>query len=104
MESPHLAFPTHSEASQDFLVYADTILRAVLIRFIISQQSLVRILEAAKHLHVRIKKQTTSTDFRLEQNRIMSTILESYGEGLRRKNRIVPSTLAAMAEVSPRRI
>lgn len=103
MESPRLAFHTHSEASQDFLVYADTTLRAVLIRFIVSQQSLVRILEVAKHLHVRIKKQTTPTDFRLEQNRIVSTILESYGEGLRRKSRIAPSTLAALAEVSPLR-
>lgn len=84
--------------TRDFLVYADTILRAVLVRFIISQPTLVRVLEVAKHLHVRIKKQTTSTDLRLEQNRIMSTILESYGEGLRRKSRISPSTLAAMAE------
>jgi len=100
---PHVVFPTHSEVSQDFLVCADTILRAVLIRFIISQPSLVRMLEVAKHLHVRIKKQIGPTDFRLEQNRIMSTILESYGEGLRRKSRISPSTLAAMAEVFPRR-
>ncbi|KAH9180668.1 hypothetical protein EDB89DRAFT_1920409 [Lactarius sanguifluus] len=84
--------------TRDFLVYADTILRAVLIRFIINQPSLVRILEVAKHLHVRIRKQTAPTDFRLEHNRIMSTILESYGEGLRRKSRISPSTLAAMAE------
>ncbi|KAH9050659.1 hypothetical protein EDB84DRAFT_1666282 [Lactarius hengduanensis] len=84
--------------TRDFLVYADTILRAVLIRFIINQPSLVRILEVAKHLHVRIRKQTAPTDFRLEHNRIMSTILESYGEGLRRKSRISPLTLAAMAE------
>lgn len=103
MTSPRVAFPTYSESSQDFLVYADTILRAVLIRFTISQQSLVRILEVAKHLHVRIKKQTIPTDFRLEQNKIISTILESYGEGLRRKSRILPPTLAAMAEVSPHR-
>lgn len=102
MVSRHVAFSTHSKASQDFLVYVDTILRAVLIRFIISQQSLVRILEVAKQLHVRIKKQTMPTDFRLEQNRIVTTILESYGEGLRRKNRILPSTLAALAEVSHR--
>jgi len=61
----------------------------------------VRILEVAKHLHVRIKKQTAPTDFKLEQNRIVFTILEYYGEGLRRKSRISPSTLAAMAEVSP---
>jgi hypothetical protein len=73
-----------------------------LIRFIISQQSLVRILEVAKQLHVRIKKQTMAADFKLEQNRIVSTILESYGDGLRRKSRILPSTLAAMAEVSHR--
>ncbi|KAH9079531.1 hypothetical protein EDB83DRAFT_2343143 [Lactarius deliciosus] len=84
--------------TRDFLVYADTILRAVLIRFIINQPCLVRILEVAKHLHVRIRKQTAPTDFRLEHNRIMSTILESYGEGLRRKSRISPLTLAAMAE------
>lgn len=84
--------------TREFLVYADTILRAVLIRFIINQPSLVRILEVAKHLHVRIRKQTAPTDFKLEHNRIMSTILESYGEGLRRKSRISPSTLAAMAE------
>lgn len=102
MVSLREAFPIYSEAPQDFLVYADTILRAVLIRFIISQQSLVRILEVAKHLHVRIKKQTLPTDFKLEQNRIVSTILESCGEGLRRKSRILPSTLAAMAEVSLR--
>jgi hypothetical protein len=38
---------------------------------------------------------------RLEQNRIISTILETYSEGLRRKIRIFPSTLAAMAEVCP---
>jgi hypothetical protein len=84
--------------TRDFLVYVDTILRAVLIRFIISQQSLVRILEVAKQLHVRIKKQTMAADFKLEQNRTVSTILESYGDGLRRKSRILPSTLAAMAE------
>lgn len=82
-----------------FLGYVDTILRAVLTRFIISQSSLVRILEEAKHLHLRIKKQTTSASLRLEQNRIISVILEIYGDGLRRKSRIVPSTLAAMAEV-----
>ncbi|KAI9446343.1 hypothetical protein H4582DRAFT_1905062 [Lactarius indigo] len=84
--------------TRDFLVYTDTILRAVLIRFITNQPSLVRILEVAKHLHVRIRKQTAPTDFRLEHNRIMSTILETYGEGLRRKSRISPSTLAAIAE------
>ena len=108
MVSPPLAFSTHSKVSQDFLVYVDTILRAVLIKFVISQQSLVRILEVAKQLHVRIKKQTMPTkmptDFRLEQNRIVSTILELYGEGLRRKSRILPSTLAALAEVSHRNL
>jgi len=81
------------------LVYADTVLRVVLTRFTISQSSLVRILEVARHLHLRIKKQTTTASLRLEQNRIISVVLEIYGEGLRRKNRIVPSTLAAMAEV-----
>lgn len=79
--------------------YVDTILRTVLPRFIISQSSLVRILEEAKHLHLRIKKQTTTASLRFEQNRIISVVLEIYGDGLRRKNRIVPSTLAAMAEV-----
>lgn len=81
------------------MVYVDTVLRAVLTRFIISQSSLVRILELAKHLHLRIKKQATTASLRLEQNRIISVILEIYGEGLRRKSRIIPSTLAAMAEV-----
>lgn len=81
------------------MVYVDNVLRAVLTRFIISQSSLVRILELAKHLHLRIKKQTTAASARLEQNRIMLVILEVYGEGLRRKSRIIPSTLAAMAEV-----
>jgi len=81
------------------LVYVDTVLRAVLTRFVISQSSLVRILELAKHLHLRIKKQTTAANLRLEQNRIISVILEIYGEGLRRKSRVIPSTLAAMAEV-----
>jgi hypothetical protein len=81
------------------LVYIDTILRVVLTRFIISRSSLIRILELAKHLHLRIKKQTTAASLRLEQNRIISVILEIYGEGLRRKSRIIPSTLAAMAEV-----
>jgi hypothetical protein len=84
---------------EDFLVYVDTVLRAVLTRLIISQSSLVHILELAKHLHLRIKKQATAASLRLEQNRIMSVILEIYGEGLRRKSRINPSTLAAMAEV-----
>lgn len=84
---------------EDFLVHVDTILRAVLTRFIISQSSLVRILEEAKHLHLRIKKKTTAASLRLEQNRIISVVLEIYGEGLRRKSRIVPSTLAAIAEV-----
>lgn len=108
MVLPHVSFSTHSKASQDFLVHVDTILRAVLIKFIISQQSLVRILEVAKQLHVRIKKQTMPTkmptDFRLEQNRIVSAILELYGEGLRRKSRVLPSTLAALAEVSHRNL
>jgi len=81
------------------LVYVDNVLRAVLTRFIISQPSLVPILELAKHLHLRIKKQTTAASVRLEQNRIILAILEIYGEGLRRKSRIIPSTLAAMAEV-----
>ena len=81
------------------MVYFETVLRAVLTRFIISQSSLVRILEEAKHLHLRIKKQTKTASLRLEQNRIISVVLEIYGEGLRRKSRIVPSTLAAMAEV-----
>lgn len=81
------------------MVYVDTILRAVLTRFIVSQSSLVRILEVAKHLHLRIKKQAMEASLRLEQNRIMSVILEIYGEGLRRKSRIIPSTLAAVAEV-----
>jgi hypothetical protein len=83
------------------LVYVDTILRAVLTRFIISQTSLVCILELAKHLHLRIKKQTTEASVRLEQNRVITVVLEIYGEGLRRKSRVIPSTLAAMAEVFP---
>jgi hypothetical protein len=81
------------------LVYADTVLRVVLTRFIISQSSLVRILVVAKHLHLRIKKQTTIASLRLDQNRIISVVLEIYCEGLRRKNKIIPSTLGAMAEV-----
>lgn len=81
------------------MVSVDTILRAVLTRFIISQTSLVCILELAKHLHLRIKKQTTAASLRLEQNRVITVILEIYGEGLRRKSKIIPSTLAAMAEV-----
>jgi hypothetical protein len=83
------------------LVFVDTILRTVLTRFIVSQTSLVRILELAKHLHLRIKKQPTAASLRLEQNRVITVILEIYGEGLRRKSRIIPSTLAAMAEVIP---
>jgi len=86
-------------APKDFFVYVDTILRGVLTRFTISQSSLVRILEVAKHLHLRIKKQTTTASLRLEQNRIITVVLEIYGEALRRKSRVVPSTLAAMAEV-----
>ena len=93
--------PLTHQALKDFLVYVETILRAVLIRFVISQSSLVRILEVAKRLHLRIKKQTMPASLRLEQNRIISVILETYSEGLRRKNRIYPSTLAAMAEVCP---
>ncbi|KAF8478567.1 hypothetical protein DFH94DRAFT_633058 [Russula ochroleuca] len=85
--------------ARDFLGFVDVILRVVLTRFIISQSSLVRILDVAKHLHVRIKKQSATASLRLEQNRIISVVLEIYGEGLRRKSRIVPSTLAAMAEV-----
>ncbi|KAI0302159.1 hypothetical protein BC826DRAFT_987563 [Russula brevipes] len=84
--------------TRDFLVYVETILRAVFIRSIISRSSLVRILEVAKHLHIRIKKQTTPANLRFEQNRIIFVVLESYGEGLRRKSRIFPPTLAAMAE------
>ena len=95
----HHVSPFTYSALEDFLVYVDTILRAVLTRFIVSQSSLVRILEVAKHLHLRIKKQAKEASLRLEQNRIMSVILEIYGEGLRRKSRIIPSTLAAMAEV-----
>jgi hypothetical protein len=70
-------------------------------RFIINPPSLVRILEVAKRLHVRIKKQNTPIDLRLGQNRIITTILEISSEGLRRKIRIFPSTLAAIAEVLP---
>jgi len=95
------SFPLTYQALKDFLVHVETILRAVLIRFVISQSSLVRILEVAKRLHLRIKKQTMPASLRLEQNRIISVILEIYGEGLRRKSRIYPSTLAAMAEVCP---
>lgn len=86
---------------KDFLVYVDTVLRAVLIRYAISQPSLVRILEVAKRLHLRIKKQSIPANLRLEQNRIISVVLESYGEGLRRKSRVLPSTLAAISEVVP---
>jgi hypothetical protein len=92
-------FPFAYSTLKDFLGFVDVILRVVLTRFIISQSSLVRILDVAKHLHVRIKKQSATASLRLEQNRIISVVLEIYGEGLRRKSRIVPSTLAAMAEV-----
>ncbi|KAI9509630.1 hypothetical protein F5148DRAFT_1367050 [Russula earlei] len=85
--------------ARDFLASVDTILRLVLSRFIISQSSLVRMLEVAKRLHLRIKKQTAPGNPRLEQNRIMSLVLEIFSEVLRRKSRIFPSTLGAMAEV-----
>ncbi|KAH9966782.1 hypothetical protein BC827DRAFT_1153126 [Russula dissimulans] len=87
--------------ARDFLVYVDATLRLLLSKFIISQASLVGMLQVAKRLHLRIKKQTTPANLRLEQNRIMSVVLETCGEGLRRKTRIFPSTLAAMTEVFP---
>jgi len=94
-------FPFIYRTLQDFLVYVDTILRLILSRLIVGQSSLVSMLQVAKRLHPRIKKQTTPANLRLEQNRIMSVVLETYGEGLRRKARIFPSTLAAIAEVFP---
>ncbi|KAI0273752.1 hypothetical protein BC834DRAFT_227074 [Gloeopeniophorella convolvens] len=84
--------------ARDFLVHVDTILRAVLIRFHISQASFVRLLDIGKGFHLRLKKQVTSVDRRLEQNRIISTILEIIGDALRRKSRVFPSTLTAMIE------
>jgi hypothetical protein len=94
-------FQSTYQVLKDFLIHVETMLRTVLVKFIISQSSLVRILEVAKHLHLRIKKQSTPASLRLDQNRIIAVVLEIYSEALRRKSRIFPSTLAAMAEVYP---
>ncbi|KAI0062284.1 hypothetical protein BV25DRAFT_1804358 [Artomyces pyxidatus] len=84
--------------SRDLFVYLETTLRAVLARFHVSRESLTRVLQVTGDLYRKTKRQDATVAGKLALNNVTSAFLEIYSEGLRRKARIFPSTLAAMTE------
>ncbi|KAI0054105.1 hypothetical protein FA95DRAFT_1480391 [Auriscalpium vulgare] len=83
--------------SRDLLLYLDTTLRALLLRFQVPRQNMTRTLEIIGEVFRRPKKQGAATSG-ITLNPVSTTFCEILSEGFRGKARILPVTLTAMIE------
>jgi hypothetical protein len=79
-------------------MYLETILRAVLVRFHVSRQCLIRVLNVTTSAYRRTKSQSSANE-QGSLNHITIAFLEILSEGLRRRARISSLTITAMVEV-----
>ncbi|TFY77906.1 hypothetical protein EWM64_g6106 [Hericium alpestre] len=79
--------------SHELLSSLEMILRATLIRFHISRQSLVRLLEVVQTIRRKDRRQATGA-----MHNLTLTLIEILADGLRRKTRIPTVTIGALTE------
>ena len=81
------------------LVYLDNFLRAALIRFNVSQQSLAQILQVTANLRNMTRQQAPAVNGQDPSSSVIAAIFDILSEGLRRKTRVPPLTLSSLSEV-----
>ncbi|GBE81969.1 hypothetical protein SCP_0403450 [Sparassis crispa] len=88
----------HNKAqSRDLLMYMETLLRAALVRFHVSAESLARIVLATSMIYRKAGSITNSGDA-LQTNPIVYSMSEILSDGLHGKARISPTTLTALVQ------
>ena len=89
-----------SPDTQELLVYTETVLRVTLNRFHVTSASLLRLLHAVSTPSKKSQGENPASAVPVQLNNITSAICEILADGLRMKTRVLPSTLAAILEVS----
>lgn len=84
---------------QELLLYLETVLRATLLRFHASPESLKRIFRVTSALYKRYNAQNKSGGKEISANSITDTMLEILSDGLRGKARVPSSTVSSILEV-----
>lgn len=84
---------------QELLLYLENVLRATLLRFHVSPESLKRIFRVTSALYKRYNAQNQSGGKEVSANSITDTMLEILSDGLRGKARIPSSTVSSVLEV-----
>ena len=84
---------------QELLLYLENVLRATLLRFHASPESLKRIFRVTSALYKRYNAQNQSGGKEVSANNITDTMLEILSDGLRGKTRIPSSTISSILEV-----
>ena len=84
---------------QELLFYLENVLRATLLRFHASPESLKCIFRVTSALYKRYNAQNQSGGKGTPTNSITDTMLEILSDGLRGKARIPPSTVSSILEV-----
>lgn len=84
---------------QELLLYLENVLRATLLRFYASPESLKRIFRVTSTLYKRYNAQNQNGGKVASPNSITDTMLEILSDGLRGKARVPSSTLSSILEV-----
>lgn len=84
---------------QELLLYLENVLRATLLRFHASPESLKRIFQVTSALYKRYNAHHKSGGKEVSANTITGTVLEILSDGLRGKVRIPSSTISSILEV-----
>ncbi|KAH9951250.1 hypothetical protein B0H21DRAFT_272251 [Amylocystis lapponica] len=89
----------HNKAqSRDLLMFMETLLRAALVRFHVSGESLTRVLQITSTLYRKAAAATAPGAEAPQTNPISLVMFEMLGDGLRGKARISAATISALVE------
>lgn len=91
--------PWVTQLLQELLLYLENVLRATLLRFHASPESLKRIFRVTSALYKRYNAQNQSGGKATSTNNITDTMLEILSDGLRGKARVPSSTVSSILEV-----
>ncbi|THH16358.1 hypothetical protein EW146_g4274 [Bondarzewia mesenterica] len=86
--------------SRELLIYLDNLLRAILVRFNVTQDSLTRILKVSANIYRMTMKQAPAANGHNPSGNAIRAFLEVLSDGLRRKSRVPPLTISAMTEAA----
>ncbi len=78
----------------------DSILRPALLRFDVSSETVTKLLQVSTSLYRRTTEAANSGERTVQANTVFVAIMDVLSDALRGRNRITPSTLESLVEVS----